>query len=499
MRRKHLLVSVLTGLGLLVLSGCTGLVGPVGGGLERVPPDTSVPKAVDGRYIVVFDEGRIPAGVEAAIAALGGEVVQRFPEIGVLVIVSDEEDFALRLKEIQGVEEAGPDKLWMLPRPQAVKIFNPAEASASPGSGDLMYDVFQWDIKRVGGIPETWAIETGRNAVVAILDTGVNASHPDLTPNYLYGKSYVDIDVPLPPWITVPALEDGSPEDWHMHGTHVAGAIAAVMGGNLPDRYGGGVTGVAPEAGIANYKVLMLVEVQLPDGSFFTGIGFTSWIIAGLIEAVDDGVDVINMSLGGYDLLTDPDGLAAFIAYARATQYAWERGTLIVAAAGNAAWDSTNNPWKHAPSMTPAALAVVATGPFDELAVYSNYGAFNADVAAPGGNIPDQEYSGWEFDYLCLNTFSLENYRHYYYSQDIYGQPTPPDYPDRAHYVTAAGTSMAAPKVSGVAALIYSQNPGITPTEVVRILEATAEDLGAPGYDLTFGWGMVNALGAVTR
>jgi len=72
-------------------------------------------------------------------------------------------------------------------------------------------------------------------------------------------------------------------------------------------------------------------------------------------------------------------------------------------------------------------------------------------------------------------------------------------YEDRYHYIWAAGTSMAAPKVSGVAALIYSQNPGITPTEVVRILEATAEDLGAPGYDLTFGWGMVNAFEAVSR
>lgn len=470
-----------------ILSGCASLITPGGGGLDHTPSDTSIPRDVSGRYIVVFEEG-IPPEAESTIAALGGEIVQRFSEIGVLVVVSNRPDFGKELAGMKGVEAVGHDEIWSLGPIEAKPL--DTEPLGSP-SLDLLYDLYQWDIKRVGGVPETWDIEKGAGAVVAVLDTGVNSAHPDIGPNYLYGKSYVDITAPLPPGWSVPPLEDGAPEDYLFHGSHVAGAVAAVIGSGpgLPSGYGEGVIGVAPEAKIANYKVLMLVQVD-PDltpgtgDEYYTGIGFTSWIISAIMDATDDGVDVINMSLGGTDLFTDPEDLASFVAYSRATQYAWENGALVVAAAGNDAWDPANNPWKSSPSMTPAALAVVSTGPDDELAFYSNYGAFNADFTAPGGSIPDVTYPYFWYDWYCLSTSSLAS---------IYQLFVP------HYYIFAIGTSMAAPKVSGVAALIYSQNPGITPTEVVRILEATAEDLGAPGYDLTFGWGMVNAFEAVSR
>ncbi len=482
MRSKIVVLCSLTAIGILILSGCTGFVPPAGGGLDKVPPGASKPSGAIGRYLVVFEDKTIPSGAKAAIAELGGEVIKEFPEIGVLVVASNDPDFPAKAREIEEVEEVGPDEIWILPEPKHLK---PLEELHNPtGSGDYYYDLLQWDIKRVGGTPETWAIETGDDVVVAVLDTGVYGAHPDLVDNYLYGKSFVDTSVPLPPYISVPPEEDGSPQDYVGHGTHVAGAIAAMIDTNPSGFAGGGVTGVAPEAGIVNYKVLMLVYVDpdptIPGDEYYSGIGFTSWIVAAIIDAADSDVDVINMSLGGTDLFTDPEDLADFISFARATQYAWEKGVLVVTAAGNEVWDPANNPWKNAPSMAPAALAVVSTGGDDLLASYSNYGAFNADFTAPGGDWPPFDPINWWLD-LCASTWS----------------PLSVDLP--AYYVWAIGTSMAAPKVSGVAALIYAQNPGISPTEVVRILERTSEDLGAPGYDLTYGWGMVNAYRAVTE
>ena len=467
----------------LLVSGCFGLWsgGLNNGGTSNVKIRGPSPT---GRYIVVFKDKAIPAGAEADIEALGARIVAKFPPIGVLVAASADPAFPNQVAALPGVLDVGSDPFIPLPGdPDDRYVVLDPPVDPIPVSSALaplgleddinrndLYVLYQWDIKRVGGHKDTWAINQGAGVTVAVLDTGVYAAHPDIALNYAYGKSFVDITVQLPPgWIL---WDQGGTQDYEGHGTHVAGSIAATM-------LDGRIIGVAPQAKIANYKVMIAVLIPIegmPGYYQATGVGLSSWIIAGLMQAADDGVQVANLSLGGSGLLTDPEDLAWFIAYARATQYAWEKGVLVVSAAGNDEADFSRGPWRNAPSMTPASLAVTATGPGDSLAFYSNWGAFNADFAGPGGDISNRPYS------LCLSSYSPLN-----------------AWAPGAGWVWMAGTSMAAPKVSGVAALVFSVNPGITPTEVVRILERTAEDLGEPGFDFKYGWGLAHAYRALTQ
>jgi len=452
--RKKFLWGAVIGLLLLLLTGCTGLF--TYNSDELVPP---VSPSTSGQYVVVLEDWDVPEAALEEIRAAGGEVIRALPQIGVVFVRAQDPDFPSRVAGLAGVEAVGPDKLLELRPVEPVGVVSPEQLSPKQHGvqdNDIYMDQ-QWDIKRVGGIPETWDVETGDGVTVAVLDTGVDWTHPDIAPNYAYGASYID-PATLPPGYTL--LEPGDAMDYAGHGTHVAGSIAAPI-------EQGRIIGVAPGAQIANYKVLAVISD--PEGRV-SGRGFLSWIFPAIVDATDDGCQVINMSLGGDYDLSDPDGLAGYLAYCRATQYAWERGTLVVAAAGNnlpRGLDLSQGPIRHAPGATPHALSISATGPTDELAFYSNYGAFHVDFTGPGGDATAECWSA---------------------------VPVSVD-PDG--YATMVGTSMATPKVTGVAALIYAHNPGINPDQVVETLKASADDIGAPGYDFLYGWGLVNAYRAI--
>ena len=415
-----------------------------------------------GEYIVLFANSSIPARAAAQVQAAGGTIVNEVPQIGMLVVTADA-DFPARARHISGVSEVGPNVMLTLDLP-AERIVRDDLLVEGIEDNDL-YVAYQWDIRRVGGDADTWAIQKGGGATVAVLDTGVFAAHPDIAPNYAYGKDLVDITIELPPgWIM---WDQGGPQDYNGHGTHVAGSIAGAI-------TSGRIIGVAPEASIANYKVMIAV---ITDENIATGIGFQSWIVDGIVTAADDGVDVINMSLGGWRYMNEPGGAAAYVSYVRATQYARQQGTLVVASSGNSALDLTAiRPVFHVPSGTPAAMSINATGPDDSLAFYSNYGASETRVVAPGGDISNMPLS------MCLSAYSPLN-----------------AWAPGAGWVFSIGTSMAAPKVAGVAALVYAQNPRFGPAQVEARLTQTAEDLGKPGFDPQFGHGMVDAYEALTR
>ena len=423
--------------------------------------------AVDGgvqEYILVFGASAIPSGAAAWVQAAGGEIVKEIPQIGVLV-ASGGANFPARAQLIPGVTNVGPNLMLSLELPEAQIVH--ADISVDGIEDNDLYMAYQWDIRRVGGDAYTWAIEKGEGAVVAVLDTGVFAAHPDIAPNYAYGKDFTDITAPLPPgWIM---WDEGGPQDYNGHGTHVAGTIAGAI-------TSGRIIGVAPEASIANYKVMVAVLALDELGYYATGIGYQSWIVEGIVTAADDGVDVINMSLGGWRYMNEPGGAAAYVSYLRATQYARQNGVLVVASSGNNGLDLTTvRPAFHVPSGTPAAMSINAIGPDDSLAFYSNYGAADTRVVAPGGDISEPPFS------YCLSAYSPLN-----------------AWAPGAGWVFSIGTSMAAPKVAGVAALIYAQNPGIKPAQVEAVLMQTAEDLGEPGFDPMFGHGVVHAYRALT-
>lgn len=423
--------------------------------------------AVDGgeqEYILVFSGSAIPRGAAARVQAAGGEIVNEIPQIGVMV-ASGGARFGTRAQRLPGVAMVGPNLMLSLDLPEA-RIVHEDILVEGIEDNDL-YMAYQWDIRRVGGDEDTWAIEKGAGATVAVLDTGVYAEHPDIAPNYAYGKDFTDITAPLPPgWIM---WDEGGPQDYEGHGTHVAGTIAGAI-------TAGRIIGVAPEASIANYKVMVAVLALDELGYYATGIGYQSWIVDGIVTAADDGVDVINMSLGGWRYMNEPGGAAAYVSYLRATQYAGQKGVLVVASSGNSALDLTKvRPLFHVPSGTPAAMSINAIGPDDSLAFYSNYGAADTRVVAPGGDVSAPPFS------YCLSAYSPLN-----------------AWAPGAGWVFSIGTSMAAPKVSGVAALIYAHNPGISPAQVEALLMQTAEDLGKPGFDPMFGHGVVDAYAALT-
>lgn len=271
----------------------------------------------------------------------------------------------------------------------------------------------QWGMTRVQA-PEAWDVTTGGSSIrIAILDTGVDLNHPDLAAKIVSSRNF-----------TTSATAD----DIQGHGTHVAGIAAAITNNGV------GVAGLGYDSTIMNVKVLG------DDGR-----GYYSWISQGITWAADNGAQVINMSLSG---------ASASSTLESAVNYAWNRGVMVIAAAGNYG-DSV----PRYPAYYENCLAVAATDSRDNLTSWSNRGDW-VDVAAPGSTI-----------YSTLRT---------------------------SGYGYKSGTSMAAPHVAGLAALTFTvvtddNGSGRLNDEVRARIEAGCDDIGVSGI----GAGRINALNSV--
>ncbi len=283
--------------------------------------------------------------------------------------------------------------------------------------------------------PDLWAEGyTGTGMKVAVLDTGIDAAHPMLSGRVPVSQSFTG----------------ESPNDVLGHGTHVAGIIGGKLNG--ANTY----NGVAPDSTLWNLKVL--------DN---TGHGSESWIIAGINYAVDpdnnpatdDGVDIINMSFGGP--YTDPN--SPIVAAVEATI---QQGVVVVIASGNCgpgcpSGDCQGFVGVETPGDSLNAITVGAVDDASQWACFSSGGFVNngltlkPDVVAPGVNISSSS----------LNS----------------------------SIATLSGTSMAAPHVSGMVALLLQSSPSISPQNVKDILEQTASDFGDPGKDSKYGSGLIDA------
>jgi subtilisin family serine protease len=257
---------------------------------------------------------------------------------------------------------------------------------------------------------EAWN-PTGQ-VIVAIVDTGIDNTHPALT-NKIYrdGSGIVGYNA-------FTGLRDNASDDFG-HGTHCAGIAAAQINNNT------GVAGIAGWNGVANqsdanYTKLMPVKVLDSSGS-----GSDATVASGITWAADHGAKVISLSLGGSDSSNTLNN---------AVQYAWNKGCVIVAAAGNNGASSFSYPAAYA-----NVISVGATDNNDQLASFSNYGSW-VMVAAPGSNI-----------YSTVPTYAANG---------GYG----------INYNYLSGTSMATPHVAGEAALLLAQNPALTNSQVRSLI-----------------------------
>ncbi|MDN5344338.1 MAG: hypothetical protein PWQ18_449 [Clostridia bacterium] len=409
----------------LVVAGDAAVAGEV----YAVPALPAAGKGGGPRIIVRYREG-----VTSGQAALGmGRTLTR-AAVGHGAASMDlvELDAGLDLEQALKDLRARPDVLYAEPN-------YPVKAFQTP---DPLYGE-QWGLEDPSVVGNTygiaaapaWAALTAaggskRQAMVGVVDTGVDKDHLDLAGRLAPGYN------------AITDISDGQAwDDDNGHGTNVAGIIAAAYDNS---------TGIAGVAGPANVQVL---PVRALDSQ---GSGSVFDVARGIHWAADHGAMVINLSLGTnyYSQTLD-----------EAVQYALDRGVLVVAAAGNEEGPVD----KVYPASLPGVLAVAASKSNGGIASFSNYGP-GIDLAAPGVDI--------------LSTYPME-------------LDTEDGNPDG--YTELDGTSMAAPFVAGLAGLLLAADAGLTAGGVQALLEDTAVDLGAPGRDDTFGYGLVNAAAAMNK
>jgi subtilisin family serine protease len=437
--------------------------------------------ATEQSYLVMSRGETFDRGFEDRVAQAGGTIGWK-TEFGVAQVTSSSPTFAGDLSRRADVSVARDVTVDRIGGPANYVMLGEAETDDKLASDDDFLAVLQWNLDAVNA-PEAWAQGArGQGVRVAVLDTGISP-HPDLLPNLNLdlGKSFIEGEgLIFDP--TIPGSFD--------HATHVAGIIAAA-----DNAYG--VIGVAPEAEIVPVKVL---------GD--NGYGPDSGVIAGIVYAADIGADVINLSLGSTltrrggeyegELITAREAADIVTMFIRATTYAHHKGAVVIASAGNDTIDLNHAAdFVVLPAQMPHVIAVSATSPLrwgldqetdlDIPAFYTNYGKSVIDVAAPGGSV--------DFDLIDSNeSCTVGGFTRPCWVFDLVLS----SYQD--NWLWTAGTSMAAPHASGVAALIIGQNDGQRhPDQVRAILKRTADDLGKPGQDDFYGQGRVNAEVAASR
>ena len=516
-------------------------------------------------YVVLSARGASHAEFVRAIHRSGGRIVRENRRIGLATVVSRSRSFATRAARTRALAGAAANRaIGAVPKTPASRALESergpvmsapltVHAAAEPGGEPL--SAGQWDMRMMHATPEgSYGTQPGSHDVrVGIIDTGIDGSHPDIAPNFDSALSrnftrddpVIDGDCASDP---DGSCDDPGNVDEDGHGTHVAGTIGAPLNGT-------GIGGVAPGVDLVNLRAGQ-------DSGFF----FLQPTVDALTYAGDNGVDVVNMSFyidpwlyncrkNKADSPAEQEQQRTIIdATQRALDYARKRGVTLVAALGNENTDighptfddtspdyppdtarerDVDNGCIDMPTEGKGVIGVSALGPSGRKSYYSNYGTEQTDVSAPGGD--RREFYGTD-RYNAPDTRILAPMPAGVAQQELADDPSNPlivrDCTGTcAYYQWLQGTSMAAPQVVGVAALIVAQygsmdpaNPGLTldPDRVQRIMARTATDHACPdqnpfvyddpalgpefnaechggtGDNGFYGKGIVDALGAVS-
>ena len=457
-------------------------------------PDASFSASADhATYVILGKGGKLPSDFAARVAAAGGEVVRAHGVIGVGIVTGSPE-FASRMAAMNGIEAVAADMNVQWAPADApgrgseleaiVAEATPSADVASIGDNESFY-AFQWAPAAIQA-PEAWnAGYTGRGVRVAILDGAIYTSHVDLAGN-------VDVARSRSYFTGVPFNSDLG-TFWH--GTHVAGIVAARDNGI-------GTIGIAPNATLIGMKVL------------HNGTGPFAGIISAIVDAatsIEDGgagADIINMSLGAQIEVTNEnrqDVKALKKAIDLSTEYAYKRGVTVIVSAGNDGNNfDTSKELLKLPAENAHVLAVSATGPhgwalgksdFARPAYYTDYGKSLVEVAAPGGT-----FGLWvvdRYDGLCTKVGPFATLTRFCEDFDAVMSTVRGGTASISSYNWAQGTSMAAPTVTGVVALMMEAHGKLNPSQVKTKLRQSSTDLGQPGNDIYYGHGWVNAYRAV--
>jgi serine protease len=352
-------------------------------------------------------------------------------------------------------------------RPDIEKVYLNYRRKAFREPNDRLYR-YQWNHSLMN-LPQAWDTTIGDGQViVAVVDTGVLVQHPDLRNQLVQGYDFIasrytelDSDPGIDPNPDDPG--DQFPGGSTFHGTHVAGSVAAQSNNNE------GVAGAAWLTKIMPLRVLGKGGMGV-DYDTEQAIRFAAGLPNDSGTVPTRRADIINLSLGG------PDYSAGFQDLMNEVR---EAGVIVVAASGNEDTDS--------PSYPAALNNVISVGAVNinkQRASYSNYGR-DLDVMAPGGdNTPDIDGDGMPDS--ILSTMGTEN-------------PGSRSRGIEFAYDYAMGTSMASPQMAGVISLMKAVNPNLTPQNVDELLKSgnITDDLGPPGRDDTFGYGLINAQKAI--
>ncbi len=486
-------------------------------------------------YLVLYQKGASSAAARRAIRRAGGRVLRENRIVGVAEVAGGSR-LARGLAHVRTVAGVARNRAvarvrdkWGVEKERAAGS-RAGTGAVAPVRGGDPFSGLQWDMRMIGATPSgSYRYDQGSHLVrVGIIDTGIDANHPDIAPNFDYKLSHnftsddPIIDGPCAADIDHSCKPDPPTVDEDGHGTHVAGTVGAAL-------QGFGMAGVAPKVDLVNLRAGH-------DSGYF----FLLPSVDAITYAANHGIDVVNMSFYVDPWLFDCAHNAAdnpaerreqqviLAATDRALQYAHSRGVTLIAASGNEATDlghprsddtspdypdSDNSPHarkidhgcRSEPSEGPHVINVNAVGPTKRKSFYSNYGVEQSDVAAPGGD--SRDFFGTFFYRFPQVTEVLAPYPYHVAvaagdvdpkTGDINPDSAPfvrkycTDAVGCAYYQYLQGTSMAAPHAVGVAALIVSRigkrdtrHGGVTanPDTVERQLKALANQQACPARE----------------